>query len=164
MPWSLRHTFHCLRLRDCNFWLILVPASDCFVDPANPDHVERSRNGVPYASITQFARSLLLPNLTADLEDFVDGMDLTVEWGDEYLDFTALQEASTKFIETRNRRVRASGDDHGYLTPRDLKSVWNEIATKEAKEMRIEPLKQGRYSTRWRRINSPDPRTRDRPV
>ena len=165
MCWSLRHTFPCFRLRGYNFWFILVPSSDCFVDPSNPDHVEKSRNGVPYASITQFARSLLLQNMPEDIADFVDGMDLDVEWGEENIGFGALQEANVEFIARRNRRVEATGDGHGYLSPRVLKPVWDEISTKEAKAKRIEPLKQGRYFTRWRRIKSPeDPRTKDRPV
>jgi hypothetical protein len=165
VPWSLRHTFPCIRLQGYNFWFILVPSSDCFIDPSNPHHVERSRNGVPYASITQFARSLLLQNMVADIADFVDGMDLDVEWGEKNIGFTALQEASGEFIECRNHRAQASGEDYGYLSPQDLKKLWDERATKEAKAMRIEPLKQGRYFTRWRRIKSPeDPRTKDRPV
>jgi hypothetical protein len=165
VPWSLRHAFPCFRLRDYNFWFILLPSSDCFVDPSNPDHVERSRNGVPYASIVQFARSLLLQDMVADIADFVDGMDLDVEWGEKNIGFAALQEASGDFIECRNRRVQASGEDYGYLSPQVLKPVWDEKSSKEAKAKRIEPLKQGRYFTRWRRIKSPeDPRTKDRPV
>lgn len=39
----------------CNFWFILVPSSDCFVDLSKANHVERSQNRVPYASMVQFA-------------------------------------------------------------------------------------------------------------
>jgi hypothetical protein len=103
--------------------------------------------------------------MVADIADFVDGMDLDVEWGEKNIGFAALQEASGEFIERRNRRVQASGEDYGYLSPQIWKLLWDERATKEAKAMRIEPLKQGRYFTRWRRIKSPeDPRTKDRPV
>ncbi|KAL2017937.1 hypothetical protein VTK56DRAFT_1529 [Thermocarpiscus australiensis] len=82
VPGSLRHTFPCFRLKGYNFWFILVPSSDCFVDPSRADHVERSKNGVPYASLVQFARSLLVQKLWADISDFIDGMDLTIEWGE----------------------------------------------------------------------------------
>lgn len=165
VPWSLRHTFPCFQLRGYNFWFILTPSSDCFVDPSNPDHVEKSRNGVPYASIVQFARSLLLQNMTADIADFVDGMDLTIEWGEQNIGFDTLQEESARFIEIRNQRVKTHSDDSGWLSPQALRPLWEETASKEAKEKRIEPMKQGRYFTRWRRIKSPeDPRTKDRPV
>jgi hypothetical protein len=51
------------------------------------------------------------------------------------------------------------------LSPQVMEQLWSKSASKEAKERRIEPMKQGRYFTRWRRIRSPeDPRTKDRPV
>ena len=118
-------------------------------------------------SLVQFARSLLVQNLTADLGDFIDGMDLTIEWGAEHIGFKALQEENTRFVALRNQRVDdSSGGDYGYISSKQpLERLWNSIASKEAKERRIEPIKQGRYFTRWRRIKSPeDPRTRDRPV
>jgi len=79
VPWSLRHMFPCFHLQGYNFWFTLVPSADCFVDPSRADHVEKSKSGVPYASLVQFARSLLLQQLTADIADFIDGMDLTVD-------------------------------------------------------------------------------------
>ncbi|KAK4235158.1 hypothetical protein C8A03DRAFT_46646 [Achaetomium macrosporum] len=166
VPGSLRHTFRCFQLRGYNFWFLLVPSSDCFVDPSVPEHIESSRNLVPYASLVQFARSLLVQQLTADLADLVDGMDLDVEWGEQHIGFKTLQEASANFIGLRNRRVSASGgDDYGRLSPKGMEALWREIASKEEKAKRIEPMKQGRYFTRWRSYKYPqDPRIRDRPV
>ncbi|KAK3906123.1 hypothetical protein C8A05DRAFT_40999 [Staphylotrichum tortipilum] len=165
VPWSLRHTFPCLRLKGYNFYVVLVPSSDYFVDPSQAEHVERSRNGVPYASLVQFARSLLLQQIMPDLADFIDGMDLTFEWGAEHIGFETLQEESVEFWERRNERVKKNGDDFGRLAPQVLEEVWYDRASKEAKSLRIEPMKQGRYFTRWRRFKAPeDPRTRDRPV
>ena len=165
VPWSLRHTYSCLRLKGYNFWFVLAPSSDYFVDPSQQEHVERSRNGVPYASLVQSARSLLLQQVMPDLADFIDGMDLTVEWGAENIGFDALQEESAKFWELRNERVEKNGDGCGRLAPYVVEEVWNDRASKEAKGLRIEPMKQGRYFTRWRRFKAPeDPRTKDRPV
>ncbi len=167
VPWDRRHACPCFQLIGYNFWFILVPSSDCLVDPSDADHVERSKNGVPYVSLVQFARSLLVQGLTPDLSDFIDGMDLTIEWGAEHIGFKALQEENTRFVALRNQRVNdSSGGDYGYIsTSQPLEQLWNNMASKEAKERRIEPMKHGRYYTRWRRIKSPeDPRTRDRPV
>lgn len=165
IPSSRRHTFPCFRLKGYNFWFILVPSSDCFVDPSVADHVERSRNGVPYASLVQFARSLLLQQLIADIADLIDGMDLDIDWGVQNISFETLQEESVKFNELRNQRVTADGDGYGMRSPQVMEQLWSKRASKEAKEKRIEPMKQGRYFTRWRRIKSPeDPRTKDRPV
>ncbi|EAQ84259.1 hypothetical protein CHGG_10663 [Chaetomium globosum CBS 148.51] len=165
VPWSRRHTFTCFRLKGYNFWFILVPSSDCFVDPSTASHVEKSRNGVPYASLVQFSRSLLLQQMVADISDFIDGMDLTVDWGTQNIGFEALQKDSACFIERRNEHATVDSGRYGFLSSQSLEQLWNEMASKEAKERRIEPMKQGRYFTRWRRIKSPeDPRTKDRPV
>ncbi|KAH6848026.1 hypothetical protein B0I37DRAFT_376472 [Chaetomium sp. MPI-CAGE-AT-0009] len=165
VPWSRRHTFPCFRLKGYNFWFILSPSSDCFVDPSIPSHVEKSRNGVPYAALVQFGRSLLLQQLVADIADFIDGMDLTVDWGAANIGFETLQEESIAFMERRNKLAMADDGRHGFLSLQPLRQLWDEMASKEAKERRIEPMKQGRYFTRWRRIKSPgDPRTKDRPV
>ncbi|KAK4141740.1 uncharacterized protein C8A04DRAFT_38897 [Dichotomopilus funicola] len=165
VPWSRRHVFSCFRLKGYNFWVLLVPSSDCFVDPSLTEHVEKSRNGVPYASMIQFARSLLLQQLTADLADFIDGMDLDVDWGGRNVGFAGLQEESVKFNALRNERVITDGGNRsGFCYPMDLGELWRRKASKEAKEKRVEPMKKGRYLTSWRRINSEDPRTRDRPV
>ncbi len=165
VPWSLRHTYPCLRLKGYNFWVVLAPSSDYFVDPGQPEHVERSLNGVPYASLVQYSRSLLLLQMMPDLADFIDGMDLTVEWGAENIGFEALQEESGKFWELRNERVEKNGDSCGRLETKVLEEVWKDRANKEAKGLRIEPMKQGRYFTRWRRFKAPeDPRTKERPV
>ncbi|KAL2131436.1 hypothetical protein VTI74DRAFT_5105 [Chaetomium olivicolor] len=164
VPGSLRHTFPCMRLEGYNFWIILVPSSDCFVDPSSADHVEKSHNGVPYASLAQFARSVLVQQQLADIGDLIDGMDLDMEWGKRNIGFEKLQEESVKFAELRTQRLTSCGYSGG-LSPQDMARMWQESASKEAKERRIEPLKQGRYFTRWRSINRPeDPRTRDRPV
>lgn len=164
VPNSLRHTFPCLHLKGCNFWFILTPSSDCYVDPPQPDHVERSRNGVPYASLVQFARAVLMQQLWPDISDFIDGMDLDVDWGVRNIGFDSLQKESVKFVERRNERLARHGCDGG-LPVMNLEQVWRKKASPEAKEQRIEPMKKGRYFTRWRRFKHPeDPRTKDRPV
>lgn len=164
VPGSLRHTFPCFRLKGYNFWFILTPSWDCFVDPSHPDHVERSKNGVPYASLVQFARSVLVQKLWADISDFIDGMDLDVEWGELNIGFDSLQKESEEFARLRDERLKNHKCDGGF-SPHDMGRIWREEASSEAKERRIEPMKKGRYLTRWRRIKSPeDPRTKDRPV
>ena len=66
--------------------------------------------------------------------------------------FETLQEESAKFIEARNQRAKAYGDGHGVISPQAMEQLWREAAGKDAKQRRIEPMKQGRYFTRWRRF------------
>jgi hypothetical protein len=103
-------------------------------------------------------------HLLADVCDFIDGMDLEIEWGERNIGFETLQEESVKFAELRDERLKSSGCGRGF-SPQDMERIWRENASSEAKERRIEPMKKGRYFTRWRRIKYPqDPRTKDRPV
>ncbi|KAK4152574.1 hypothetical protein C8A00DRAFT_16113 [Chaetomidium leptoderma] len=164
VPKSLRHTFPCFRLEGIMFYFILVPSSDSFVDPTLPNTVERSRNGVPYASLAQFARSLLVQQLWADVADLIDGMNLDTDWGFHDINLETLQQESRMFAELRNGHLKSHGCE-GALYPQDMERIWRQLASNEAKEQRIEPLKKGRYFTRWRSIKFPeDPRTKDRPV
>jgi hypothetical protein len=71
---SLPHTSRCFQLWRYGFWCLLVPSSEDFVDPLVLDHSERSGNGVPYAPLAQYARPLLVQQLTADIADFVGGI------------------------------------------------------------------------------------------
>lgn len=119
---------------------------------------------MPYASLVQFARSVLVQQLVADISDLIDGMDLDIEWGERNIGFETLQEEGVGFAERRTQRLKSQGCDGG-LSGQDMTKMWRDSASQEAKECRIEPLKQGRYFTRWRRIKSPeDPRIKDRPV
>jgi len=126
--------------------------------------VETSKNGIPYASLVQFARSVLVQQLWADIQDLIDGMDLTIEWGERNLGFDTLQEESVKFVLRRNERLKSHGRSGGAV-PQVMEEIWREEASSEAKESRIEPMKKGRYFTRWRNYKYPeDPRTKDREV
>ena len=50
--------------------------------------MERSLNGLPYPQLEVFAPSLLDTLDSVDLEDLVDGMNLTEQWGIENLDLS----------------------------------------------------------------------------
>ena len=158
---SLRHTRPTFILKGVNFVFILVPASDHFIDPS-PDCCELSREGIPYPKIHRFARSLLVLQHKSNLCDFVDGMDLDKEWGESNLDFDDLQLKGLEFTKEQNAVLEKKG--LGYIKLGvDYRSMWNRAV--DEKEKRIEPMKKGRYKTRWRRIkNDMDPRLRDRHI
>lgn len=148
-------------LKGVEFVFILVSASDHFVDPS-PNCCELSRHGIPYPKIHNFGRSLLVLQNGADLCDFIDGMDLDREWGESNLDFDNLQVDGLNFTNERNAVFKEKGLGSFQLN-RDYRSFWNRQV--DEKEKRIEPMKKGRYKTRWRRIkNDLDPRLRDRRI
>lgn len=109
----------------------------------------------------QFARSLLVLQNGADLADFIDGMNLDEAWGEENIDFDDLQEQGLDFSAECNVLFLEDGGLPGLKLDEDYRRRWREIIG--GKEGRIEPIKQGRYKTRWRRIkNDIDPRERER--
>lgn len=141
------------------FYFILVPSSQCFIDPA-PPKCERSKNGLPYPRIADFARSLLVLENMSNLADFVDGMDLGKEWGETNINFEELQKEGAESYRVHNPELEARNLCR-FNTNRDYRETWYRIV--ESKPRRIQPMKQGRYKTRWRRIrNDKDPRERDR--
>ncbi|KAJ0116950.1 hypothetical protein J7T55_003364 [Diaporthe amygdali] len=158
---SLRHTRPTFVLKGVDFVFILVPASDYFIDPS-PDCCELSNKGIPYPKMPQFARSLLVLQNTSDLCDFIDGMDLDRTWGESNVDFDDLQLKGLEF--TRERNAEFEKLDLGkFKLDVDYRSMWNRIV--DEKEKRIEPMKKGRYKTRWRRVkNDMDPRLKERPI
>ncbi|KAH7140923.1 hypothetical protein EDB81DRAFT_799183 [Dactylonectria macrodidyma] len=157
---SLRHLNPTFQLRGVGYFFILTPSSRCFIDP-EAENCDLSKKGIPYPKMPQFARSLLVLQNGSNIADFIDGMDLDEKWGKENIDFDDLQVKGIEFSNTQNVELRAA--NLGELNVRiDYRQLW--IAIVSEKEGRIEPMKKGRYKTRWRRIKKDmDPRERDRP-
>ncbi|KAH7312579.1 hypothetical protein B0I35DRAFT_437327 [Stachybotrys elegans] len=154
---SLRHVNPTFVRVGTGFFFVLRPSSQCFVDP-RPEFCELSMNGIPYPQMAPFGRSLLVMQCWADLADFIDGMDLDEKWGDENIDFADLQVKGREFTDLYNAELRKFNLNQYSVV--DYRQRWIEIV--ETKARRIEPMKQGRYKTRWRRIkNDRDPRTRE---
>ncbi|KAK7422970.1 hypothetical protein QQX98_001260 [Neonectria punicea] len=160
VPKSLRHLHPTFRLRGVNYYFVLVPSSCCFIDP-EMENCDLSKTGIPYPKMPQFARSLLVLQNGSNIADFIDAMNLDEKWGEENIDFDDLQVKGLEFAKTQNLELRAANVPTLNVGT-DYRKLWNAIVSE--KEGRIEPMKKGRYKTRWRRIkNDIDPRERDRP-
>ncbi|ERF72001.1 hypothetical protein EPUS_09367 [Endocarpon pusillum Z07020] len=53
--------------------------------PCTPENIEYSHTGLPYPKLDIFAQSLLDTWTLVDLDHLVDGMNLTLEWGEANL-------------------------------------------------------------------------------
>ncbi|KAM5341725.1 hypothetical protein ACJ41O_014756 [Fusarium nematophilum] len=161
---SFRHINPIFQRKGVGYLFILTPSSQWFMDPA-PENCELSKNGIPYPKMPQFARSLLVLQYGSNIADFIDGMNLDEKWGEENIDFDDLQVKGIEFTKAKNAELEAldMGPLNKFKINVDYKRCWNEIVAE--KERRIEPMKKGRYKTRWRRIrNDVDPREKkDRP-
>lgn len=157
---SVRYLNPFFHLKGVSFYFLLTPSSRYFFDP-RPENCETSK-GVPYPTMPHFAQSLLALQYGPDLADFVDGMNLDKEWGRENIDFADLQVKGMEFARLMNAELVADGRTASFYTDINFQKQWDNVTT--TKESRIEPMKQGRYKTRWRRIkNDTDPRERNRP-
>lgn len=155
---SLRHLNPLFKLKEAVFYFILVPSSQCFIDPS-PEHCKPSLKGVPYPNMRQFARSMLVFQSGADTADLIDGMNLDEAWAEKHVDFDDLQVQGRAFTAALNAELRLHGLDE-LSTGVDYRRVWNRIVG--TKERHIDASKKGRYKTRWRSIkNDTDPRTND---
>lgn len=166
-PGTLLHSYPRFTLKGFNFFFWFSPAFEYRASDfcGNPDKCEKSKLGVPYPKLEVFAQSLLDTQLFHDLENLVDGMNLTEEWGDEHLDFsgTGLEE----YIREKKRRFAETAPKEGMwfgMGPcKDLKVRWQKIVRN--KEKRVVPkLPAELYETRFRIRGSGDPRLRDRQV
>lgn len=159
---SVRHQFPTYKQRGVHFFFILNPSSACFIDP-RPEFCERSQMGIPYPQDVFYTRSLIALQCGADLADMVDAQDLTLEWGQKHLNFPELTKEAAEFAKGINERLRKDEDFAGGLDENDSRpyeKTW--IRVVEGKNGRIEPMKQGRYITRWRAKAFPgDPRKPD---
>lgn len=173
---SLYHTFPRYRLnRDGPlFDFYLVPSEDWRFECV-PDNFEYSaQKRIPYPKLHLFAQALLERQNVNDLQDLVDGMDLTEEWGEENLRLDDLGEDYTQWVAEKNEKIREA-------LPPDVKAEALELGT-EVYELDEEPdlrdtflhlvrTKEGRigleisrelYATKYRAKGSADPRTQIR--
>lgn len=110
----------------------------------------------------QFARALLVSQNGADIDDFIDGMDLDDAWGEEHLDFDELQVTGLQTTQFWNDDLAIRGTGQ-FITTINYRKKWSKSVAN--KNERIDPLMRGRSKTRWRRIkNDMDPRERKRQV
>jgi hypothetical protein len=83
----------------------ITPSWDCHMD-CKPENFEISRVGLPFPRLDVFAQSLIDMNNQVDLNDLVDGMELTEAWGKQHLHLDGT--VDVKWIERKNNAIRES--------------------------------------------------------
>lgn len=176
---SLYHTFPRFRLNHDGplFDFQLVPSCDWRFECIQANFEYSAQKQLPYPKLHLFAQSLLERQDLNDLQDLVDGMNLTEEWGDENLRFGDHGAEYTRWLVEKNAKIRDA-------LPQEVKDeVLDGMLGTEIYELDEEPpdfretftlltkTKEGRigletptelYATKYRAKGSPDPRTRIR--
>lgn len=155
-PNSNRHSYPRFKLRGYNFNFVLIPSSDFMPgfqptrpdgDKAHPNIEYSSQNKIPYPTQKQLARALLFQRNWSDLDDFIDGTNVDVQWGLENLNFEELSKLQAEAGVERGGRV---------LSAEELESRWRREASRKEKDKRMGEDKMGRWVTRWVRVEGGD--------
>ena len=92
---------------------MLVTASFAHI-PCDPGNIEKSKGGLPYPSLVAFAQSLLDAQNGAELEDLMDGMNLSEEWGEQNLELD--EEIDVQWARGQIARYREAGVDEMFVS------------------------------------------------
>lgn len=174
---SLVHTYPRFRstAEDCtHLSFTILPSSEDFLGPFDDTLIERSPNNIPYPKLEVYAQNLVSIQKWDHLTALVDGMDLTLEWGQEHLRLGPSSEEeleyarlkAEKFKESMIRLGRSSTSFRGGLAIDgfDKDRWWSRIVGRKRERIDI-ACDTANWKTKFRRNGSGDPRLRrDRPV
>ena len=139
-----------------DFWII-VTASFANI-PCEPANIVKSIGGLPYPELSVYAQSLLDTQNGTDLEELIDGMDLSQEWGEENLDLDG--SIDVEWTRRRKDAVQAFGGNPIFLglstAPKQRRSIWQASVLRKGARMGLKKPA-AVYATRWRRHGSQDP-------
>ena len=141
-----------------DFWII-VTASYCNI-ACESANIVKSMGGLPYPKLSVYAQSLLDTQNETDLEELIDGMDLSEEWGEENLNLDGNLDIG--WAQRRKDAVRKIGGNPIFLglstTPKERRAAWQALVRRKRARMGVgKPA--ALYATRWRRHGSQDPTT-----
>lgn len=183
MAGCLYHTFPRYRLNQDEriFDFYLMPSEDWRLECTSDSFEYSAQQRIPYPKLHLLAQSLMERHQFNDLQDLVDGMDLTEEWGEQNLKFdTGLSEEYAQWVATKNAKIRAAlpqeskdepmnqmfGTEVYEMAEGPVDFTENFVRSVRTKQRRIglelEEHPGTRYATRFRLKGSPDPRTRIR--
>ncbi|EEP78149.1 predicted protein [Uncinocarpus reesii 1704] len=134
--------------------------------PCTPETIEYSHNRIPYPKLPVYTQSLLDTLNLVDLDDLVDGMNLTYEWGDENLDLDRGPDANWGRWRADFLSEGAKAEDEEIpqwcFNPPSLRTIWRKAVSAEAKRNRQSWKYMPHMETRFRKYGQQDPRLRPR--
>ncbi|WEW56323.1 hypothetical protein PRK78_001766 [Emydomyces testavorans] len=139
-----------------------VRAHRVFSSTATSTHLVAETGGLPYPKLQVYVQSLIDSRNLVDLEDLVDGMDLSEEWGEQSLDLNGSTDA-----EWARNYIKALEADKARLIyidpePTPKREIWQECVQNKQRRMGWKYPPEI-YATRFRKFGSKDPRLSDRP-
>ncbi|KAI9752083.1 MAG: hypothetical protein M4579_005768 [Chaenotheca gracillima] len=155
---SLNHTYPRFKGIGIRFFFLVVPSQEPNIT-CSPANIERSKSGVPFVNLPTYAQSLIDTQNTVDLEDLVDGMDLSLEWGEENLDLEG--STDTSWAQARIDALLADGTKKMFVwidaEPHSRRAIWERMVGGKTRRLGFK-YPEELYLTRFRRRGSRDPR------
>lgn len=84
-PGSLNYTYGRFKSKGKDHYFVLVPSEDAHI-VISPGNLTRSIRGLPYPKLEVFIQSCLERAEKLELEDVIDGSNVSEQWGEEFLD------------------------------------------------------------------------------
>jgi hypothetical protein len=152
------------KFKGLRLFFILMSAQSCHM-PCRPEHIEYSQTGLPYPKLPIYVQSLLDTRNFVDLEDLIDGMNLTLDWGIENLDLEGGFDAD--WDEWRSNLLIGGIEMGNHISmwrdiPEKRLDAWTKRVSDEAKKIRQGHKYLPQYETRFWRRGQKDPRLRKR--
>jgi len=174
---SLLHTYPRYRStqEDCKtLGFYIMPLSEDFLGDLDNSAIERSANNIPYPKLEVFAQNLLSIQKRDHLTALIDGMDLSLEWGQQHLRLGTLSEEEVEYTKAKMEKYAESmvrlgrSDTHstgGFtIDGLDKGQRWAAIVSRK-QERAGRHYNAAKWKTQFRRKDSGDPRLQqDRPV
>ncbi|KAI9761252.1 MAG: hypothetical protein M4579_001172 [Chaenotheca gracillima] len=161
---GMEHLYPRFKFVGISLFFILM-SSRAFNLPCQPDKIEYSSNGIPYPQLAAYAQSLLDTYNLVDLDDLVDGMNLTLEWGEENLDLEGTMDAEWgrwKAYALHGHDADADRIPQWCSRPPKRRDTWAKTVSAESKKNRQGFKYSPVYETRFWRRGRKDPRLRPR--
>ena len=146
---------------DFALFFVIVPSKDCHIS-CKSSSFELGRTDLPFPKLDVYIQSLLETGNEVDLEDLIDGMNLTEAWGEDNLDLDGTTDI--EWARWKNEIVKKGGV-HVQLfwntEPRSKREIWQEKASADSKRRRQGWKYKENWETRFWKHGQKDPRLRE---
>ncbi len=160
----MEHLFPRFKLIGVAVFFVLMSSEACHI-PCTFEYLEHSKNQIPYPKLHVFAQSLLDTRNFVDLDDLIDGMDLTLEWGEANLLLDGNIDAEWgrwRALTLLEREATADDIPMWCSNPPSRRRIWEEKVSDQAKRDRQGWKHEARFKTRFWKYGQKDPRLLDR--
>jgi hypothetical protein len=169
---GMEHLYPRFKFVGIALFFILMSSQACHLE-CEPNNIEYSQTGVPYPKLSIYAQSLLDTRNLVDLDDLVDGMNLTLEWGEANLDLEGTIDAEWgRWKADALCRRKPDASDNGKACvgdipwwcsdPKNRRDIWESVVSQQGKKDRQRHKFLPINETRFWKLGQNDPRLRKR--